>query len=312
MAVIRARLRRLLPGRAGASPVPAVSALTGAALNPPAIEFTGPALGLIAGNGSFPKLFIEEAHKRGREVIAVCHRGETDPLVEGLVRSCTWIKVGELGKIIDTFKRAGVKEVAMAGGITRVRLFGGVKLDARGAQLLYRLKSTKDDVIMRGIADELASEGIEVVPSTLFLNEALIREGVLTSSEPTEEELSDIAIGVAAIEAMSSQDIGQLVVVREGVVVAVEAVEGSDAAIRRGGELGGKGTVVVKYAKPTQDMRFDVPIVGRRTIETMIAVKARVLALESGRCLVMDERDVVNLANQHKIAIVGCPPLLRL
>lgn len=275
----------------------------------PPDNLDGPALGLIAGNGSFPKLFIEEAHKRGREVIAVCHRGETNPDVEGLVRSCTWIKVGELGKIIDTFKAAKVREVAMAGGITRVRLFGGVKLDARGAQLLYRLKSTKDDVIMRGIADELGSEGIEVVPSTLYLNEALVREGTLTKCVPSDDERSDIAVGIAALEAMSAQDIGQLVVVREGVVVAVEAVEGSDAAIRRGGELGGKGAVVVKFAKPTQDMRFDVPIVGLRTIETMIAVKAKVLALEAGRCLIMEESEVVQLANKHGIAIVGCPPL---
>ncbi len=305
MAVIRGSLKRLLPKRAsvvGATPDQQFD------YQPP-VPLDGPPLGLIAGNGSFPKLFIEEAHKRGREVIAVCHRGETDPVVERMIRSCTWIKVGELGKIIDTFKGAKVSEVAMAGGITRVRLFGGVKLDARGAQLLYRLKSTKDDVIMRGIADELGGEGIEVVPSTLYLTEALMREGTLTKSEPTEEELADIAVGAAALEAMSAQDIGQLVVVREGVIVAVEAVEGSDAAIRRGGELGGKGSVVVKYAKPTQDMRFDVPIVGRRTIETMVAVKARVLALEAGRCLIMDEPEVVKLANQHNITIVGCPPL---
>lgn len=300
--MIRDSLKRLLPGRRTEFQPPSANYI-------PPTNLNGPPLGLIAGNGSFPRLFIEEAHKRGREVIAVCHRGETDPGVEALVRSCTWIKVGELGKLIDTFKSAQVNEVAMAGGITRVRLFGGVKLDARGAQLLYRLKSTKDDIIMRGIADELGSEGIEVVPSTLYLNEALVREGTLTKSEPTEEERSDIAVGIAALAAMSAQDIGQLVVVREGVVVAVEAVEGSDAAIRRGGELGGKGSVVVKFAKPTQDMRFDVPIVGRRTIETMISVKARVLALEAGRCLVMEESEVIELANRNKISIVGCPPL---
>ena len=300
--MIRGSFKRLLPGRRAESrPQPTTY------VPPP--NLNGPPLGLIAGNGSFPKLFIEEAHKRGREVIAVCHRGETDPTVESLVRSCTWIKVGELGKMIETFRAAKVREVAMAGGITRVRLFGGVKLDARGAQLLYRLKSTKDDVIMRGIAEELGSEGIEVVPSTLYLTEALVREGTLTKSAPNEEEQRDIAVGVAALAAMSAQDIGQLVVVREGVIVAVEAVEGSDATIRRGGELAGKGSVVVKFAKPTQDMRFDVPIVGLRTIETMIAVKARVLALEAGRCLIMQESEVVQLADRHGISIVGCAPL---
>jgi len=265
----------------------------------------GAPLGLIAGNTTFPIRFADEARRNDRPVIAVAHRGETPPELESHVDVIEWIKVGELGRMIETFKKRGVRQAAMAGGINRIRLFGGVKLDARGAALLYRLKSTKDDVIMRGIADELSKEGIEVVPCTLYLNDCLVRAGVLTKSQPTEEERNDIQVGIDALRAMGSQDIGQLVVVREGVVVAVEAVEGSDAAIRRGGELGGKGSVVVKFAKPTQDMRFDVPTVGLRTIETMSKVGARVLALEAGRSLIVDEEKVVARADAAGIVIIG-------
>ena len=265
----------------------------------------GTPLGLIAGNTTFPIRFADEARRNDRPVIAVAHRGETPPELESHVDFIEWIKVGELGKMIDTFKNRGVRQAAMAGGINRIRLFGGVKLDARGAALLYRLKSTKDDVIMRGIADELSKEGIEIVPCTLYLSDCLVRKGVLTKSQPTEDEQKDIQVGIDALRAMGAQDIGQLVVVREGVIVAVEAVEGSDNAIRRGGELGGKGSVVVKFAKPTQDMRFDVPTVGVRTIETMSKVGARVLALEAGRSLIVDEEKVVALADSNGIVILG-------
>ncbi len=267
-------------------------------------------IGVIAGNGSFPIHFAKEAARAGRDIVVVAHSGETTPELVQHVQFLRWIKVGELGTIIRTFQELGVREVAMAGGINRIRLFGGVKLDARGAQLLARLRSTKDDVIMRGIAEELEKEGIQIVPCTIFLNECLVRPGVYTKSEPSEEEWTDIQVGTDAIRAMSSQDIGQLVVVREGVVVAVEAVEGTDRTILRGGEFGGKGSVVVKFAKPTQDMRFDVPTVGERTVKTLIEAKARVLALESGRCLMLDEEKVVALANRHGISIVGCPSLV--
>ena len=252
----------------------------------------------------------KRAKGKGYRVVAVCHRGETDPTIEDLADKVVWIRVGELGRIISTFREAGAREVAMAGGISRIKLFGGTKLDARGALLLAKLRSVKDDIIMRGVADELTREGIEVIPCTRFMESALAETGVLTKAKPTREEEEDIEVGRAAIAAMSSQHIGQLVVVREGVVTAVEAVEGSDAAIRRGGELGGKGSVVVKFAKSTQDMRFDVPTVGVRTIEVMHEVRARVLALESGRCLMMDREEMIQLANKHRIVVVGCRPLI--
>lgn len=238
----------------------------------------------------------------------MCHEGETDKAIEQIVDRAVWIKVGELGKIIDTFKSAGCKAAVMAGGINRVRLFGGVKLDLRGASLLMKLRSAKDDVIMRGIADELAGEGVPVLPCTIFMDQDMAPEGVLTRSGPTAEELDDIEVGRSALLALSSQDIGQLVVVREGVVVAVEAVEGTDAAIKRGGELGGKGTVVVKFAKSTQDMRFDVPTIGLKTIEALTASGARVLAVEAGRCLILDRDEVLDRAEKAGLSIIGCKP----
>ena len=267
-------------------------------------------VGIIAGNGLFPFIFAEGAIKHGYQVIAVCHKNETDPNIEKLVAVCEWIKVGELGKIIATFKQHGVNEVAMAGGINRIRLFGGVKLDARGARLLARLRSTKDDILMRGVAEELAGEGIEVISCTRFMSDSMVEEGVLTKSKPTAEELQDIEVGASALKALSSQNIGQLVAVRDGVVVAVEAIEGSDATIDRVGELRCHGAVIVKFAKPTQDMRFDVPTVGPKTIERMIKAKARVLALETGRCVMVDKERLLKLANQNKIAVIGCKALV--
>lgn len=270
----------------------------------------GDTVGILAGNGAFPILFAKSARSRGYKVVAICHEGETDPALCSLVDEHVWIRLGELGKIISTFQNAGVQSVVMAGGISRVKWFGGVKLDLLGAALLARLRSTKDDVIMRGIADELGAVGIEVIPCTVFAEECFVPEGILTKSAPSKEEREDIKVGIEAIRAMSTQDIGQVVVVREGVIVAVEAAEGTDRAILRGGELGGSGNVVVKFAKPTQDMRFDVPTVGPKTLESLIAARSRVLALEAGRTLILEQEKTVELANKHHIAIIGCPSLV--
>ena len=264
-----------------------------------------PLVGLIAGNGKFPFEFIRGATENGYRVAAVCHYHETDPAIDGIVDSSKWIKLGELGKVIETFKSKGVNRVAMAGGISRVKWFGGVKLDTRGAKLLARLKSAKDDILMRGIADELESEGIKVFSCAEFMEENIIKKGFLTTDTLTEEEKVDIEVGRDAIHSMTGLHIGQVVVVREGVIVAVEAVEGTDAAISRGGQLGGKGTVVVKCAKPDQDMRFDIPTIGEKTIESMVAAKARVLAVEEGRSLIIDRKRVVQLAERAGICVVG-------
>lgn len=267
-------------------------------------------IGIVAGNGSFPLRFAEEAKSNGHRVVAVCHIDETSPEIESLVDECAWVKLGELGKLIASFKRMGADEVAFAGGIDRVQHFGDIKLDARGAALIMRVRSTKDDVVMRGMAAELEKEGMPVFSCTRFLTECMAREEIMSRAKPNDTEKTDIGVGMDAIKAMTGQDIGQVVVVREGVVVAVEAVEGTNRCVLRGGELGGPGTVVVKFAKPNQDMRFDVPTVGVATIESMIEAKARVLAVEAGRTLIIDKDEMLKLANRHKIVVMGCPSLL--
>lgn len=263
-------------------------------------------LGIIAGNGVLPAQVAIEARRLGIATYAICHEGETQPELEGAVTKFNWIKVGQLGAIINFFRSAGITHAVMVGGVNRVKLFGGVKLDTRGAFLLARLRSGKDDVIMRGIAAELESEGIKMIEGTLLLQDLVVTEEILTRRGVTSEQLADIEVGIRALVAMSGQDIGQLVVVREGVVVAVEAVEGSDKAILRGGELGGHGSVVIKLSKPTQDMRFDVPTIGPQTIEMMSQVRASVLAVEANRCLILDRKETVDRAEKAGIAIVGC------
>lgn len=266
-------------------------------------------IGIIAGSSSFPLMLAKAAQANGFSVVACCHRGETNPEMAEIVERAVWIKLGELGRIIETFKNSGVTQVALAGGINRIKLFGGVKLDARGMKLIARLKSVKDDIVMRGIADELLTEGIEVIECTRFMEDQLAKEGQVTTRAPSNQELNDIEVGIQAVAALSSQDIGQTVVVKEGVIIAVEAVEGTDRTIKRAGELGGADSVVVKFSKTTQDLRFDVPTIGLKTISSMIEAKAKVLAIEAGRCLILDQKEVVELANRHKISIVVCPQL---
>ena len=277
-------------------------------LNSPLIERPS-RIGIIAGNGRFPLLFCREAKALGHQLFAACHERETDESLLSMVDGHTWIRLGQLGAMISFFKEMKVEYVVMAGGISRVKHFGDVKLDARGTAMMLKIRSTKDDVVMRGIASELEREGMPVIPCTIFMKEAVCPLGTLTKVEPTSDEFEDIKIGISAIDAMSAQDIGQMVVVREGIVVAVEAVEGTNAAIERGAKLGGK--VVVKFAKPTQDMRFDVPTIGLATIELLVEKEVKVLALEAGRSLLLDKTECLNLANKNGISILGLEPLVK-
>lgn len=263
-------------------------------------------IGLIAGNGSFPCEFAEAATARGLKVIAVAHEGETDPALEGMVAQCTWIRVGQLGKLLSTLRRAGVREAAFAGGIKKVRLFGGVKLDWKGVRFLSRLKSTKDDVILRGLAAEVEREGISVISAGALLTKSVPRGGVLTKRSFTSDERQNAAIGWEAAAAIGALDIGQTVIVSKGVVVAVEAVEGTDAAIRRAGELAGPGCVIVKRAKPQQDLRIDLPAIGIETMNSMRHIGATALLIESEKALILDPLSVVAAANQVGIAIMAC------
>lgn len=265
----------------------------------------GEPIGLIAGNGRFPLLFSEAAHREGCRVVAVAHRGETPEEIEGVADEVTWVRVGELGKIIRTFQGAGVRRAVMAGGIRKVRLLSGFRPDLRGAAFLARVGSFHDDALLRGIADELARDGIEVVSSTTFLTSLVTPQGPLGRLRPKNAHWRDVAMGFRVAKDIGRWDVGQSVVVRGGIVVAVEGIEGTDACIRRGGELGREGAVVVKVSKPEQDLRFDVPAAGPETITVMREAGARVLALEAGRTIVLDREELVRCADEARIVVLG-------
>ncbi|MFZ5448052.1 MAG: LpxI family protein [Thermodesulfobacteriota bacterium] len=262
-------------------------------------------IGLIAGKGQFPLLFAQAARQQGAAVIAVAHRGETDPALESLVHELHWIYVGQLGKIIRIFKAAGVQRAVMAGGISRGRLFKEFRPDWRALNVVRRAGAGRDDRLLRAVAAEMEAEGITIAPSTLFLDELLAGVGKLSRRSPNKEELEDINLGFQVAKELGRLDIGQCVVVRRQVVVALETIEGTDETIRRGGALAGPGAVVVKASKPDQDLRFDVPAVGLDTIATMQEVKAAVLAVESRKTLIFNRPEMLAAANRAKIAVWG-------
>jgi len=262
-------------------------------------------IGLIAGNGRFPLLFAEAARREGLRVVAVAHRGETESEIERAVDALTWVRVGELGKIIRVFVAAGVRRAVMAGGIRKARLFSGFRPDLRGAAFLARVRSFHDDALLRGIALELERDGIQIVSSTILLPSLVTREGVLGSVRPGRAEWKDIAVGFRVAKDVGRWDVGQSVVVKNGIVLAIEGIEGTDACILRGGELARGGIVVVKVAKPEQDLRFDVPAAGPGTVAAMRAANGRVLALEAGRTIVLERDEFLAAADAASIAVVG-------
>jgi DUF1009 family protein len=264
-----------------------------------------PRLGLIAGNGRFPVVFIEAAKAEGVDIVVVAHEGETPAEVSALAPEVTWVRLGELGKIIATFRRAGVTQAVMAGGINKAGALAHFQPDARGLAFISRLPSLKDDVILRGIAQELESEGIGVIESTRFLSSLIPQEGVLTARTPDAQQWADLRLGFEVAREIGRWDIGQSVVVKRGTVLAVEGVEGTNAAIRRGGGLGGAGTVVVKASKPQQDLRFDVPAVGPDTVAVMHEVRAAVLAVEAGKTLMLEKPALVRDAETLGISVVA-------
>ena len=262
-------------------------------------------IGLIAGKGQFPLLFAEAAKGLGLEVVAVAHQGETDPELETLTSECSWISVGQLGKLIRAFKEAGVTRAVMAGGLSRGRLFREFWPDLKALNLIRRAGAGHDDRLLRGLAAELEKEGITVVSPLLYLEEMLAQPGRLSRRQPTSQELQDIYYGFTIAKAVGRLDLGQCVVVRRRVVTALEAIEGTDDTIRRGGSLAGPGAVVVKVLKPGQDLRFDLPAVGKNTIEVMGEVEARVLAVEAGKTLMFDREEMLALADRAGIAVWG-------
>lgn len=260
-------------------------------------------IGLIAGNGQFPLIFAENARRAGLSVIAVAHTGETPPELSDKVDEILWIRVGQIGKLISFFKKAGVTDAVMAGGIRKTRLFE-MRPDFRALTLLARLKEKKDDALLRAFAGELEREEIRIRASTLYLSSILAVDGEMTRPL-TKAEREDIAWGWPLAKQIGGLDIGQCIVVRDGVVLAVEAIEGTDATIRRGGALGKEKAVVIKICKPQQDLRFDIPAIGPGTIQAMIEVAASVLAVEAGKTLLLEKEKLLREAASAGIAVVG-------
>lgn len=273
----------------------------------PAVNEASPPkhIGLIAGNGRFPLIFAQNAARLGYSVCAVAHIGETSPDLERYVARIHWIKIGQFNKLIRALKSDGVQETVMLGGIKKTHLFTTVLPDFRALAVARRLKHFKDDLILREVAAELEKEGIRVMESTFGLGNLVVEQGCLTARSPSSQEWEDIRYGWEVAHETGKLDIGQCVVIKDRVVVAVEAAEGTDEAIRRGGQLATAGAVVVKRCKPQQDLRFDLPAIGPVTIETMGAVKASALALEAGRGIVLDREETIALANKYGVTIIG-------
>jgi DUF1009 family protein len=272
-------------------------------------------LGLIAGNGRFPLLVLDAARARGAEVVVAAIKEETSPEIEQHGAAAVhWMSLGELGKLIDTFKREGVSEAIMAGQVKHKQIFSSIRPDWKMAKLLLSLRSRNTDALIGAVAKLLAEEGITLLDSTAFLTPLLAPAGLLTRRAPDEQEQRDITYGRAAARHLAQYDIGQTVVIAEAACVAVEAMEGTDATIRRAGEILAtmqgvsalsRKLTVVKVAKPNQDMRFDVPVIGRATIETMSKAGATCLALDAGKCLLLDGDAIIQAANAMEIAIVA-------
>ena len=261
--------------------------------------------GLIAGNGAFPFLVVEGARKQGASLVVAAIKEETDKSIEQSAEKVVWVGIGQLGKMIAFFKSEGVEKVIMAGQVKHVQIFSGAFPDWRMAKMLYNLPRRNTDSLIGGIADELAKDNIELIDSTYFIKDRLANTGVLSKRKPDETERGNIEYGLNIANEIARLDLGQTIVVRAKACVAVEAMEGTDACVKRAGELAKGKLTVVKVAKPGQDMRFDVPVVGIPTIETMIAAGATCLCLTADKTLIFDKEEMLALANRNKIAVVA-------
>ncbi|MEK6197316.1 MAG: UDP-2,3-diacylglucosamine diphosphatase LpxI [Desulfobacterales bacterium] len=262
-------------------------------------------IGIIAGGGQFPLLFAKAAHSQGLKVYAAAHQGETDEALVDHVERLQWVKLGQLGKIISFFKQERIKKTVFIGSITKTNIFRDVRPDLKGLGLWNKINIKQDDAILRAVADRLEKDGIEVVASTGYVPELLFPKGILTKKKPTKDQMVDIIYGWGIARSLGNLDIGQCVVVRNQTVLAVEAIEGTDATILRGGTLGKEKAVVVKLRKPNQDLRFDLPAIGMKTIDSMKEVKASVLAVEAEYALFFDRDAVIQAADNAGIVIVG-------
>ena len=279
-------------------------------------------LGLIAGNGRFPFLLLDAARAEGLSVVVAAIKEETDPEIDRRADAdpsitVHWLSLGELSRLIETFKKEGIVKAVKAGQVKHKQIFSSIRPDWRLAKLLLNLRTRSTDALLGAVAKVLSDEGIELISSTAFLEPLLAQEGVLTERAPDEEECKNIEYGLGVAQALASFDIGQTVVVAAQACVAVEAMEGTDATIERAGRLMAtleadastleRRLTVVKVAKPKQDMRFDVPVIGLSTVETMLRAGASCLSIEAGKTLLFDRDAVLELASKAGIAIVAAP-----
>jgi DUF1009 family protein len=261
--------------------------------------------GLIAGNGKFPFMVLEGARKAGVQMAVAAIREETDPEIERVAASLNWVGIGQLGRMIRFFKDEGIEKAIMAGQVKHVQIFSRAIPDARMLKVLLRLPKRNTDSLIGAIANELASEGIELIDSTYFLQDSLPKLGTLTRRSPDSRENENIEYGLEVAHEIARLDLGQTIVVRAKACVAIEAMEGTDETILRAGRLAKGRLTVVKIAKPDQDMRFDVPVVGVPTIETMVEAGATCLCITAGKTLMFDRDEMIKLADKKKIAIVA-------
>src|SRR5947209_19658919 len=261
--------------------------------------------GLIAGNGKFPLLVVEGERRAGAEISVAAIKEETDPAIERVADRVTWVGIGQLGRMIRFFKREGVEKAIMAGQVRHVQIFSGALPDVRMLKMLLSLPRRNTDALIGGVAAELAREGIELIDSTYFLRDHLAAEGTLTRRAPDERERGDIEYGLEVAREIARLDLGQTIVVRARACVAIEAMEGTDATVRRAGQLARGRLTIVKIAKPDQDMRFDVPVVGVPTVEAMLEAGATCLCITAGKTLIFDREEMIRLADEKSIAVVA-------
>ena len=269
-------------------------------------------IGLVAGNGQFPLEFAENARARGLAVVTVAIKGEADKRIEALSQSTTWVSVGQLGKLVRSLRRAGCRQVAFAGGVTRVNFVDGFRIDWVGLRMLSKLRSFNDDSIMRGIIATVENGGIQVIGASTLLEKSVPKVGTLTKRGLTRDEIENAKIGWEAARTTGTLDIGQSIVMRNKTIIAVEAVEGTDATIKRAAAVRGEGGVLVKLAKPIQDLRIDLPAIGVRTIELMHENRITALVVEAGKAIMLDPQGILEAAHRLDIAIIAAEDVSQL
>ena len=262
-------------------------------------------IGLIAGNGQFPSFFAKCAKKKGYEVYATAYKNETKHCLENHTKNIIWLHIGQIKKQIQFFKKHNIKEIVMAGGIIKTNAIKNLRPDLKAVMLLAKIKNTGDDNILRAYANVFEKEGIKVRASTFLVPEILAKEGLWTKKRPTKAQMEDIKIGWDIAKKIGELDIGQCVIVENGSILAIEAIDGTDATIKRGTSLAETDCIIIKICKPNQDFRFDVPSIGIETIEIMKNTKANFLVIEAKKTIVFDKEKIITLANKHNIGVMA-------